>query len=48
MRAVFFFCYAVVTNTNISALELCLKDLENRSSSFASNYFPSMSRKPKR
>ena len=34
----FFFCYAVVTNTNISALELCLEDLENRSSWFASNY----------
>ena len=38
MRAVFFFCYAVVTNTNISALELSLEDLENRSSWFASNY----------
>ena len=37
IRAVFFF-YAVVTNTNISALELSLEDLENRSSWFASNY----------
>ena len=32
------FFYAVVTITNISALELCLEDLENRSSWFASNY----------
>ena len=38
IRTAFFFCYAVVTNTNISALELCLEDLENRSSWFASNY----------
>ena len=37
IRAVCFF-YAVVTITNISALELCLEDLENRSSWFASNY----------
>ena len=33
-----FFFNAVVTNTNISALELSLEDLENRSSWFASNY----------
>ena len=33
-----FFCYAVFTNTNISALELSREDLENRSSWFASNY----------
>ena len=38
IRTAFFFCYAVVTSTNISALELCLEDLENRSSWFASNY----------
>ena len=38
IRTAFFFCYAVVTNTNISALELSLEDLENRSSWFASNY----------
>ena len=39
IRAVFFFGYAGVTNTNTSALELSLEDLENRSSWFASNYF---------
>ena len=34
----FIFGYVVVTSTNISALELSLEDLENRSSWFASNY----------
>ena len=35
----------MVTSTNISALELCLEDLENRSSWFASNYLSVNARK---